>query len=307
MARRLRIQYENALYHVINRGNYRSDVFSSAGAARAFQAAMGEACERYRWRVHAYVIMRNHYHLALETPQPNLVEGMHWLQSTFATRFNRFRSENGHLFQGRYQALLVEDDHALSRVIDYVHLNPVRAKIVPAHLLPSFEPSSLPAFIKGPRPAWLVGDALCRAHNVDDTREGWHRYGEYLAAFAGNSVGLTHPRFEGLTRGWAIGSLGWKRAIAREHARLALFPGLPAQENRDLREAGWRAKLEMILSELGKTPVDLNRAPPLAAWKIQIALRLRVGDAAPYRWLTRELHMGTTGALRVRLWREVRM
>ena len=114
----MRIQHEHALYHVINRGNYRRDIFSSRGAARAFSRLVGEACERHGWQLHAYVVMRNHYHLALETPQPNLVEGMHWLQSTFGTRFNRYRSERGHLFQGRYQALLVEDDAALVRLID---------------------------------------------------------------------------------------------------------------------------------------------------------------------------------------------
>ncbi len=115
MARRVRSQYEGARYHVINRGNYRRDVFGTVGAAQAFLAAVGEACERHAWRVHAFVVMRNHSHLAPKTPSPNLVAGMHWLQGTFATRFNRFRTERGHLFQGRYQALLVEEAAAMAR------------------------------------------------------------------------------------------------------------------------------------------------------------------------------------------------
>ena len=82
MARCVRIQYEGTRYHVINRGNYRRDVFGTVGAAPAFLAAVGEACERHAWRVHAFVVMRNHYHLALETPSPNLVAGMHWLQKS---------------------------------------------------------------------------------------------------------------------------------------------------------------------------------------------------------------------------------
>ncbi len=82
--------------------------------------------------------MPNHYHLALETPDPNLVEGMHWWQSTFATRFNRFRGERGRLFQGRYQSPLVEDARALVRAINYIHLNPVRAHLVPAANCASF-------------------------------------------------------------------------------------------------------------------------------------------------------------------------
>ena len=104
MAPRLRIQYEGALYHVINRGNFQHDAFQSAGAAKAFVATLGEACERHAWRVHAYVVMRNHYHVARETPLANLVDGMHWLQRKFSSRFLRFRRLRGHVFQGRYQA-----------------------------------------------------------------------------------------------------------------------------------------------------------------------------------------------------------
>ena len=74
--------------------------------------------------------MRNHFHLASKTPAPNVTEGMHWLLGTFANRFNRFRDERGHLFQGRYQAQLIEDALALGRVVDYIHLNPVRAGLV---------------------------------------------------------------------------------------------------------------------------------------------------------------------------------
>ncbi len=118
MARKLRIQYEGAIYHVINRGNYRRDVFGTVGAAQAFETVVFEACKMHGWRLHAHGVMSNHYHLAVATPRANLVEGMHWLQSTFATRFNRLRQVRGHLFQGRYQALLVEDAAALARVVD---------------------------------------------------------------------------------------------------------------------------------------------------------------------------------------------
>jgi putative transposase len=91
MARKLRIDYGGAIYHVINRGNYRRDLFETVGAAAAFLRVLFEATGRFGWKIHAYVLMCNHFHLAVETPQPNLVQGMHWLQSTLATRFNRFR------------------------------------------------------------------------------------------------------------------------------------------------------------------------------------------------------------------------
>ena len=108
MARKLRLEYPGAMYHVLNRGNYRADIFLSEGSKHAFTKCLFETCEKAGWRLHAYIIMRNHYHLALETPGGNLVEGMRWLQSTYANRFNRLRKESGHVFQGRYHALIVE-------------------------------------------------------------------------------------------------------------------------------------------------------------------------------------------------------
>ncbi len=105
MPRKLRLEYPGACYHVINRGNYRADIFRTEGTKAAFEACLFEACSKSDWVLHAYVLMSNHYHLAVETPAGNLVAGMHWLQATFANRFNRLRGERGHLFQGRYKAL----------------------------------------------------------------------------------------------------------------------------------------------------------------------------------------------------------
>ena len=105
MARKQRLEYAGACYHVINRGNYRRDLFSGEGAAESFIKCLGEACTAFGWRLHGYVVMSNHFHLAVETPEPNLSEGMRWLQGTWAQRFNRFRGEGGRPFQGRYKAL----------------------------------------------------------------------------------------------------------------------------------------------------------------------------------------------------------
>ena len=98
MPRAARVQYEDARYHILNRGNYRKDLFLTHRTDQAFTEVMFEACERYQWYLHAYVLMSNHYHLCLETPQANLSDGMHWLQSTFANRFNKFTGERGHVF-----------------------------------------------------------------------------------------------------------------------------------------------------------------------------------------------------------------
>jgi REP element-mobilizing transposase RayT len=88
MARPLRIEYDGARYHVINRGNYRKNLFEGSGAAEAFERTLGEAAISFGWKVHAYVVMRNHFHLALELTEPNLSLGMKWLQGTWTRRFN---------------------------------------------------------------------------------------------------------------------------------------------------------------------------------------------------------------------------
>ena len=182
MPRPMRIQYPGALYHVLNRGNYRSNIFSNEGASRAFLVALHEVVARYGWRLHAYVLMSNHYHLALKTPQPNLVEGMHWLQGTFCNRFNRYRRQNGHVFQGRYKAILLEDKAALARVVDYIHLNPVRAGIASSVHVEEYPSGSLREFLKTKgRSAGLVCEDWLRERcGWRDTASGLRKYLQYL-------------------------------------------------------------------------------------------------------------------------------
>ena len=121
MPRQRRIEYEGALYHIMNRGNYREYIFEVSGAGGLFEQTLFEACHRFGWLLHAYVGMSNHFHIALETPEANLVRGMQWFSSTFGNRFNRLVRTPGHIFQGRYKSLLVEDDGYLLEVVNYIH------------------------------------------------------------------------------------------------------------------------------------------------------------------------------------------
>ena len=184
MARRLRIQYPGARYHVINRGNLQHDVFATCGAKNAFLVALDEAAVQFGWQVHAFVVMRNHYHLARETPEPNLVDGMHWMQSTFATRLTRFHDQHGHVFQGRYKALLVEDAHHLARVCDYIHLNPVRAGVVPADRVGEFQSSSLWHCLQATARDWFQSTELLRSLLLESESEPWRKYLDHLANVA---------------------------------------------------------------------------------------------------------------------------
>ena len=302
MARRLRIEYPGAMHHVINRGNYRRDLFEGVGAAEAFLVTLFEAAEKFGWRVHAYVLMRNHFHLAIETPEPILGEGMHGLQSSMATRFNRLRSESGHLFQGRYQALLIEDIAALARVVNYIHLNPLRAKLVAPEQVSSYRWSSLAPMLKGLRPRALTAkDWLTAIGDWPDNAAGHRAYAAYLLELARDEAAWAREGLVGLGKGWAIGSLGWRRALAKEHAARALSTVQPRAERMELREASWQANLAAGLAESGKATSDLKTKPLKQSWKIELALRLRRQSGASISWLADNLHLGASATLRVYL------
>jgi REP element-mobilizing transposase RayT len=130
MARPLRIEYAGALYHVTSRGNERKDVFKSQRDREKFLSYVESAVVRYGAVVHIWCLMSNHYHLLLETPSGNLSQIMRHINGAYTTYFNVKRKRAGHLFQGRYKAILVEVDAYALELSRYVHLNPVRAKMV---------------------------------------------------------------------------------------------------------------------------------------------------------------------------------
>jgi REP element-mobilizing transposase RayT len=133
MPRKLRMEYAGAIYHVVNRGDRREDIFKDDLDRRQFLSTLQEACQRTEWQMHAYCLMRNHFHLVMETPQANLVAGMKWLLGVYTKRFNIRHKFRGHVFAGRYKALMVDGSGGgyFKTVCDYVHFNPVRAGVIP--------------------------------------------------------------------------------------------------------------------------------------------------------------------------------
>lgn len=130
MARPLRIEYAGALYHVTSRGDLQEAIFNDDQDRTAFLNVLGEVISRFRWRCHAYCLMGNHYHLMIETPEGNLTKGMRQLNGVFTQWSNRRHKRSGHVFQGRYKAILVDRDSYFLELARYIVLNPVRAAMV---------------------------------------------------------------------------------------------------------------------------------------------------------------------------------
>ena len=159
MSRPQRIIYEDAWYHVMNRGAGRRKIFNDRADREIFLETLGEACHQFCIEVHAYCLMGNHYHLLLKTPQANLSRAMRHINGVYTQRYNRSNKTDGSLFRGRYQAILVDSDAYLLHLSKYIHLNPKSARMVDS--LEEYEWSSYPAYIEQIKsPAWLIRDEV---------------------------------------------------------------------------------------------------------------------------------------------------
>ena len=130
MTRPLRLEFAGALYHVTSRGDGREEIYLADGDRRVFFDVLAEICVHCNWIIHAYCLMTNHYHLIIETPDANLAKGMRELNGVYTQRFNRVYNRVGHVFQGRYKAILAQKEAYLLELARYVVLNPVRARMV---------------------------------------------------------------------------------------------------------------------------------------------------------------------------------
>jgi len=126
MSRPMRLEFPNALYHVTSRGNAQQNIYLTDADRQQFLNVLNHVCQRYNWVVHAYCLMSNHYHLLIETPDGNLSKGMRQLNGLYTQDFNRAHKRVGHVYQGRYKAILVEKQAYLLELARYIVLNPVR-------------------------------------------------------------------------------------------------------------------------------------------------------------------------------------
>ena len=299
MARKLRVEYAGAVYHVMNRGDRREPIFLSHQDRLLFLDTLAEACRKTGWQAHALCLMPNHFHLVVETPGANLVAGMKWLLGTYTSRFNRRHKLFGHLFSGRYKALVVDASGTgyLKTVCDYVHLNPVRAKLLtPAQKLSRYRWSSYPAYLlpARKRPPWLRVDRLLGEHGLPcDTPAARREFA--LRMEARRAAELDHE-WKPVRRGWCLGADSFRQALLEGmRGRAGSHHGGP--ERRETEET-WAG--QMVADELkrrGWTGQDLAQRRKGDGQKLKLARRLRQETTMSLNWIAKRLNMGAAGSL----------
>jgi REP element-mobilizing transposase RayT len=298
MPRSFRLEYAGACYHITSRGDRREAIVRDEDDRQRFVTTLGEACAKAGWQVHAYCLLEGHFHLVIETPQPGLVLGMKWLLATYTNRFNRRHRLSGHVFGGRYRALPIalEGDY-LPWAGEHVHLNPVRARLLPADQpLAAFPWSSYPDYLRPPaeRPGWLRVDRLLAAAGLEDAPVGRSEFARSLEARRELS---RNEEWADLRQGWCYGDERFRLALldrlktSNDVVRYGAAPSdsAGAQAERVVREE---------LKRLGWTEASLAGGAKTSAEKLAIARRLQRETGRSIRWMARRLSAGSANTLR---------
>jgi REP element-mobilizing transposase RayT len=302
MARQLRIEYEGAIYHIMSRGDRQEAIFEDDEDRGRFLLTLAQACEKAEWHVHAYCLMRNHFHLVLETPKPTLVAGMKWFLGTYTQRYNARHRVWGHLFSGRYKSLLVDgsNDSYLRTVCDYVHLNPVRAGLIGKGMgLESFPWSSYGEYLKPlrARKAWVRVDRLLGELGWQDNALGRREFARYMAGRVLQEEDGENDEAKSIRRGWRLGAEDFLERLQKTvdltarrgiHHADEVNVTMKVKANRIITEELKRRKLR--LQQLGKMK-------KMHKTKAQIGQRLRRETTMTLAWIAERLHAGRPGTL----------
>ena len=309
MPRKPRIEYPGAIYHIMSRGNRGDAIFRDGKDCETFMDTLGEACTKTGGLVHAFVLMGNHYHLLLETPEANLVSGMKWLQGTYTQRFNSRHKLRGHLLQGRYKALVVDGsgDGYFSAVASYIHLNPARAKQfdLDAGRLVDYPWSSYPLYFRpSKRPDWLVVDRALGALGLADDRSGRERFRQLmrkrvLEIACSDTPHDVDAQWAKIRRGWCFGEESFRDEMLERldgvmggSSKRESFSGEPARLHDEVEAL---RLLEKGQDLLGIEPSALEDMRKNAPEKQALAWLLRSRTIVGNRWISEQLHCGHPG------------
>jgi REP element-mobilizing transposase RayT len=302
MSRKPRIEFTGAIYHVMSRGNRREPIFLDDRDCGLFLETLGEACAKTGWLVHAFVLMGNHYHLLLETPEANLVTGMKWLQGTYTQRFNSRHRLFGHLLQGRYKALVIDREGGkyFQTVGGYVHLNPARARLfdLKEDSLEDYKWSSYPLYLQpNRRPSWLAADRLLGSLGTEDHAAGRKWFRDFMqnrvAAIAKGMV--PDDDWKEIRRGWCLGSESFrvemlqKIDVILEGKKRSSYNG---EEVKHHDEAEAERYLVEGMAILGLNKQALHSLKKGAKEKAILAWYIRANTTVSRRWLAERLVIG---------------
>jgi len=296
MGRKLRVEYGGAIYHVMNRGDRRERIFQDDEDRQHFLLALGEACAKTGWQIHAYCLMLNHFQLVIETPQPNLVAGMKWLLGTYTGRFNRRHRQFGHLFSGRYQALIVEGsgNGYLKTVCDYVPLHPARAKMLgPEEKLGAHRWSSLRFYLqpRRKRPVWLRVDRLLGEQGIPGaSKVGRREFGRRMELRRVAKDNLAP--FKAVRRGWCLGDKAFRKELL-EQMKARMGEHHHGEERAQAEAAPAEGIVLEGLKRLGWNEADLAERAKGDGEKLKLAVRLRQETTVTIKWIAQRLRLGT--------------
>ena len=224
MARAWRIEFEGALYHVLSRGNERRDIFFGDDDRRRFLDTLADMAQRFEIKVFVYVLMDNHYHLLLRTARANLSRAMQWLGVTYTNRFNARHFRSGHLFQGRFKNMLVQNDAYLLQLSYYIHRNPLRAKMVAR--LADYRWSSYRAYAYGQQaPEWLnTKPILSQLVNAENRHKVYRENAQKYAKEEGRT-------WEDLRHGFILGEKQFAGEIKKRFLPKTAHRDIPQQKS----------------------------------------------------------------------------
>jgi len=279
MTRPLRLDHSAAIWHVTSRGNERRDIFRDERDRERFLEVLGKVIGLTKWRLHAFVLMGNHYHLLIETPEPNLSGGMQQLNGAYAQWFNRRHKRVGHLMQGRFKAVLVEKESHLLELARYVVLNPVRAGFV--RTAGAWRWSNYRATVGlGTAPKWLQVDwTLAQFGSRKRVAQTNYR------AFVADGKNARYAPWDQVAAQMFLGGEGF-----RKRAQRMIRSKPPSSEIPRAQQLPLRPSLQNILAatarEFGATSIDWTRkrripARLALAWLARMEAGLRLSDFAP--------------------------
>ena len=310
MARPLRYEAAGAVYHVMARGDGGKSVFEDDKDRYGWVDLMEKTwCERFGWRVHAWVLMGNHFHFLLETPEPNLVAGMKWLLGVYSQGWNRRRQRKGHVFQGRYKAVVVNgeecDGSYFKIVADYIHLNPVRSGWVGGETgkpLRSWKWSSYGAYAGNKRPDWLETGKVLRAFQLSEDHRGGRAYAGYLEARANDAESaVTDDSLKELRRGWCLGERSFSDRILEALSGIAdpkRKRGSVAGEAASAHDEAEAERIAMAALRALGVPTEASQLHGKGKWVEEtalVAVLIRQRTGVKNRWVAGRLGMGHEG------------